>query len=145
MSVFVYIYYLQIHGLIFRAIQLSNCFHKTAVLASIACFSSYLMRVRALESLIIPFGVLGGSCACLYWFTQGDPLTQYQVDESGEDIRSIPSNLLLTNASYVILVRKDTAVRKILHNILSFGAVALSCRYYLSNANRTLLWYSFPK
>eukprot|EP00039_Didymoeca_costata_P012330 m.176917 g.176917 ORF g.176917 m.176917 type:complete len:187 (-) comp15449_c0_seq3:3725-4285(-) len=100
-----------------RSIQCGNFLHKCSVLSGLGCFVFGLMRNQTALKLTLGCASSSITCATLYGaFVQADPVSKYQIDETGEEARDIPSKYMPSLSSFVVLVRRDDTARKFLHN-----------------------------
>ena len=119
---------------------MGNCLHKTAVISGLcSIFLPYILPEATPPPSIyfgVPTALLSLSCAALYGISwQFDPCCKYQVTVSSRELSELNVQNL-TNASPVVLVRKDDKYRKTLHNSVAFAATFL-----VANAIRKL-WNS---
>jgi len=115
-----------------RWIRVGNCLHKTAVISGLASaiVPHFLPETNGYLSILarLPTSVLSIGCATLYGISwQFDPCCKYQVTVNSRELSKLNIKNL-TNASPVVLVRRDDRYRKGLHNTISFVAGVLMLR-----------------
>jgi hypothetical protein len=109
-----------------RWIKVGNCLHKTAVVTGfLSGVTLYLDSSR--NYVIISCGVLSVFCASVYAVSwQYDPCCKYQVEDNLPKLEKILENL--NTVTPVVLVRKEDARRKKLHNIIAIIS-GIICAY----------------
>ncbi|KAK7112213.1 transmembrane protein 11, mitochondrial-like [Littorina saxatilis] len=104
-----------------RWITCGNCLHKSAVLSGLGSLICARMWPEHNE-IYMPMGFLSVICAGVYAISwQFDPCSKYQVETNMNKVPKLPLHSLTTTTP-VILVRKDDARRKVLHNTVSLIA-----------------------
>ena len=78
----------------------------------------------------VPTALLSLGCAALYGISwQFDPCCKYQVTVNSRELSELHVQNL-TNASPVVLVRKDDKYRKVLHNSLALASTVVMIRAF---------------
>lgn len=117
-----------------RWIRVGNCLHKTAVLSGLSSiFMPYVLPEGSPPPAIYfgaPAALLSLGCAALYGISwQFDPCCKYQVTVNSRELSELNVQNL-TNASPVVLVRKDDKYRKTLHNSVALAATFVMARAF---------------
>ena len=112
-----------------RWIRVGNCLHKTAVISGLSsiCLPYLLPEGSPPPSIYfgVPTALLSVGCAALYGISwQFDPCCKYQVTVNSRELSELHVQNL-TNASPVVLVRKDDRYRKTLHNSIALAAAVV--------------------
>ena len=109
-----------------RWIKVGNCLHKTAVVTGFLNGVVYYVD-RSRNYVILSCGFLSVLCASVYAISwQYDPCCKYQVEDNLPKLENILGNL--SSVTPVVLVRKDDARRKKLHNIIALIS-GIICAY----------------
>ncbi|CAG0901321.1 unnamed protein product [Darwinula stevensoni] len=103
-------------------ISMGNCLHKTSVLSGLgSIISAYVWPGKTCT--FMPLAILSLVCAGLYTLSwQTDPCVAYQVEQNAGKVER------LSAGSCVVLVRKKTTPRIILHSTISMLA-ACTCAW----------------
>eukprot|EP00047_Mylnosiga_fluctuans_P023260 m.135060 g.135060 ORF g.135060 m.135060 type:complete len:157 (-) comp9524_c0_seq3:2627-3097(-) len=111
-----------------RSIQVGNFLHKTAVLSGLAfTCASFARGQQFFFRLVMPLGVICVGCAGFYdMLWQQDPLCQYQLDHTGDELVNIPTSELKPSTPYAVLVFRDNTARKVLHNTFAIITMAVA-------------------
>jgi len=112
------------------SIVFGNSFHKTSVLAGLgAMLSAGVFSKQSPVQMSIPLTVTSVACCGFYnMFIATDPISQYQIDKTGDSIALLPSDALESGTSYSFLIRKSNTARIILHSSISSFAAYICYR-----------------
>lgn len=106
-------------------IRIGNWLHKGAVLSGASAIILPQVGIHFPRQARIPLSIFSIGCASLYAMSwQFDPCCKYQVTADSGELSQLNMNNL-TNASPVVLVRRDDTVRKNLHNIIAILAACV--------------------
>lgn len=113
-----------------RWIRVGNCLHKTSVLSALASlvFPHFIPDAsgQLTAACRTPMAALSVATAALYGISwQFDPCCKYQVTVDSRELSKLNIKNL-TNASPVVLVRRDDRHRKSLHNLLALASALLA-------------------
>eukprot|EP00040_Diaphanoeca_grandis_P000370 m.15234 g.15234 ORF g.15234 m.15234 type:complete len:208 (-) comp10491_c0_seq1:128-751(-) len=111
-------------------IVFGNTFHKTSVLTGLASMiSAGILSKESPVQISVPLAATSVACAGFYnVFVATDPISQYQIDRTGDSIASLPSDALESGTNYAFLVHKTNTPRIILHTSISSIAAFICYR-----------------
>ena len=98
-------------------IKVGNVLHKTAVLSGTVCVLGEMLDEKR-DYFYFSCGMFSIVCASIYFFSwQHDPCCKYQVEDNVQRLETLLHSV--SNATPIVLVKKDDSRRKKLHNIIA--------------------------